>query len=81
MVALEPGRALTVQAVDGLSLRPVQRYTVVPDGDGMATRLRYEIELPVTGWFRLMRPMLARMIPRKWSGYAAALKARLEAAA
>ena len=32
-----------------------------------------------TGWFRMMGWMLRRMIPRKWRGYAQALKAALEA--
>jgi uncharacterized protein YndB with AHSA1/START domain len=71
------GERLTVRAIDGLSLRPVQRFELVAEGD--VTRLRYAIELPVRGWFRLMSPMLRRMIPRKWRGYAAALKRALEA--
>lgn len=71
-----PGALLTVRAIDGLSLRPVQRFELVAEGE--RTRLRYAIELPVRGWFRLMAPMLRRMIPRKWRGYAAALKVAVE---
>jgi uncharacterized protein YndB with AHSA1/START domain len=76
IVEHEPGARLAVRAIDGLSLRPLQRFELAREGD--ATRLRYAIELPVTGWFRMMGWMLRRMIPRKWRGYAQGLKAALE---
>jgi hypothetical protein len=67
---------LAFQAIDGPSVRPLQRFVIEPAG--RSTRVRYEIALPVTGWFRLVRPLLERMIPRKWGGYAIALKLALE---
>ena len=79
VVEYEPGKRLAVQAVDGFSLRPLQRFLL--DAEGEATRLRYQIELPVRGGFILMRPMLALMIPKKWRAYAQALKASVEAEA
>lgn len=77
VVERDPSRRLAVRAVDGLSLRPLQVYSLVAEGDG--TRVRYEIDLPVTGWFLPMTPMLAWMIPQKWRGYAVALKTAVEA--
>ncbi len=73
----DPGRRWSVRAVAGLSLRPVQRFTLEPRGDG--TQLSYEVELAVTGAFRLLTPLLARMIPSKWNGYAERLRLVAEA--
>jgi uncharacterized protein YndB with AHSA1/START domain len=72
IVEYEPARRLTVRAIDGLSLRPTQRYELTPSASG--TIVRYAIELPLRGGFVLMRPMLAAMIPKKWRQYALALK-------
>ncbi len=74
-----PARRLVVRAVDGLALRPTQSFTLERTGDG--TQLTYEIELPVSGWFVLMKPLLARMIPSKWAEYVVQLQQRLEAVA
>lgn len=73
----DPGRRWAVRAVEGLSLRPVQRFVLEPQEGG--TRVSYEIELAVTGAFRLMAPLLAWMIPSRWRGYAERLRLVAEA--
>jgi hypothetical protein len=72
----EPGRVFAVKAIAGLALRPTQRYRVEPTSTGGA-RITYEIDLPVSGGFIVMWPMLAAMIPSKWRGYAGQLAQRL----
>lgn len=71
-----PSTRLVVRATAGLALRPVQRFELAEEGGG--TRLRYFVELPLTGWMRIMSPLLRLMIPRKWRSYAAALRTTLE---
>lgn len=72
VVEREPGRRWVVRAVDGLSLRPTQAFTLTPAAGG--TRFEYAIDLPVTGLFVLMKPLLSRMIPAKWQSYSSTLK-------
>jgi hypothetical protein len=72
----EPERRIVVRAVDGLGLRPTQSFCLEPDGS--TTRLSYDIELPVSGWFLAMKPLLGKMIPSKWAQYADKLRAKLE---
>jgi hypothetical protein len=71
-----PARRLVVRAVDGLALRPTQSFTLERADGG--TRITYEIELPVSGWFVVMKPLLARMIPSKWAEYVVNLQQKLE---
>jgi len=71
-----PGRRWVVRAVAGLALRPTQAFELAPCPAG--TRLSWDIALPVTGGFRLMSPLLGRMIPRKWVEYGANLAKWLE---
>ena len=76
VVALEVGAntmRLVVRAIGGLALRPTQSFTVERADEG-ACRLVYDVVLPLSGRFRLLRPLLARMIPKKWRGYADALR-------
>lgn len=77
LVAFEPGRALTYQAHGGPRVRGICTFTA----EGAGTVLRYTLELHGRGLFRLLRPLLVRVLRGQTRGDLLRLKALLEGAA
>lgn len=76
VTALQANRCLEVTAVAGLNIRPTQRYTLTVDG--VHTTVSMEVHVRTGGVFRLMEPLLPRMISAKWRTYAGRLRELLE---
>jgi len=66
-----------VAAIAGLGIRPTQRY-VVSGRDGNTT-LSIRVTVRTQGLFRLLEPLLPRMIATKWRDYGERLRELLEA--
>src|SRR5438105_15191462 len=63
----EANRTLEVAAIAGLGIRPTQRYSVsASDGN---TSVFIRVTVRTQGLFRLLEPMLPRMIAGKWRTY------------
>ena len=62
VVELEPGRSITITTIESSFPITVTR-SVEPDGEG-GSRVRAEISGDATGFFRIARPLLARMVQR-----------------
>ncbi|MDE3076413.1 MAG: SRPBCC family protein [Chloroflexota bacterium] len=69
---LQPNTSLEVTAVAGLGIRPVQSYTFTA-ANGQTT-MTICVQVRTQGLFRLMEPLLPRMIAAKWRGYAKRLR-------
>lgn len=74
---VEPGRAYTFEAVEGpVAFRSTYRFEPVEAGTRFART--YRVELP--GLARLLEPVMARRMKRRWTADLERLKAVLEAA-
>src|SRR5438477_9991510 len=63
----EANRTLEVVAIAGLGIRPTQRYSV--SGSDGSTSVSIRVTVRTQGLFRLLEPVLPRMIATKWRGY------------
>ena len=73
----EANRTLEVAAIAGLGIRPTQRYSVsASDGN---TSVFIRVTVRTQGLFRLLEPMLPRMIAGKWRTYSERMRELLEA--
>jgi uncharacterized protein YndB with AHSA1/START domain len=77
VTAYDPDATLEVTAVAGLGIRPTQRYSLARSTAG--TDVAIHVEVRTQGAFRLLEPLLPKMIAGKWSAYAQALRERIEA--
>ncbi len=73
----EANKTLEVAAIAGLGIRPTQRYSV-STSDG-STTVAIHVAVRTQGLFRLLEPMLPRMIATKWRTYSERLRQLLEA--
>ena len=79
VVEVEPGRRAVIEAIAGPGVRPTQRFTCHPVDGG--TRVTFRGTIHTLGAYRLVEPLLPRIIRRNWQRYLANLKAQLETAA
>ena len=76
VVAIEPNRREMIENVAGPDVRPIQTFTFERSSNG--TMFTVSVTVRTFGLFRLMEPMMPRMIGKNWDGYLAALKQLLE---
>jgi uncharacterized protein YndB with AHSA1/START domain len=72
----EPNETLEVVAIAGLGIRPTQRYAL-SSSDGTTT-ISIRVTVRTQGLFRLMEPLLPKMIAAKWRNYSDRLRGLLE---
>jgi uncharacterized protein YndB with AHSA1/START domain len=72
----EPNETLEVVAIAGLGIRPTQQYSV--SGGGDTTTISIRVTVSTRGLFRLLEPLLPKMIAAKWHGYGDRLRGLLE---
>jgi uncharacterized protein YndB with AHSA1/START domain len=72
----EANATLEVAAIAGLGIRPTQRYAV-SSRDGNTT-VSIRVTVRTLGLFRLLEPLLPRMIATKWRDYGERLRESLE---
>lgn len=72
----EPNKTLEVVAIAGLGIRPTQRYTVASRGD--TTTISIRVTVRPQRLFRLLEPLLPKMITAKWRSYGDRLRGLLE---
>ncbi len=77
VVDLVPGRSITITTIESSFPITVTR-SVEPDGEG-GSRVRAEVSGDATGFFRIARPLLARMVQRSVDRDYRVLKESLEA--
>src|SRR5437868_7438343 len=68
----EPNATLEVAAVGGLGIRPTQRYSI--SNRHGSTRLSIDVTVRTQGLFRLLEPLLPKMISSKWQTYSERLR-------
>jgi uncharacterized protein YndB with AHSA1/START domain len=76
VAAYEAQRLVEVTAIAGLGIRPTQRYTV--SSSAGSTTVSIQVTVRAQGVFRLLEPLLAKMIAAKWRDYSVRLKTVLE---
>ena len=74
--AFEPNETLEVAAIAGLGIRPTQRYSVASRGDSTTVSIRVTVR--TLGLFRILEPLLPKMIAAKWRDYSDRLRGLLE---
>jgi uncharacterized protein YndB with AHSA1/START domain len=72
----EANQTLEVAAIAGLGIRPTQRYSL-SSHDGHTT-VSIRVTVRTLGVFRVLEPLLPRMIAAKWRDYGKRLRALLE---
>lgn len=72
----EPEHTLEVAAIAGLGIRPTQRYTLSNIVGG--TTVQIHVTVRTRGLFRLLEPLLPRMIAAKWRDYSDRLRGLVE---
>jgi uncharacterized protein YndB with AHSA1/START domain len=72
----EPSKTLEVAATAGLGIRPTQRYDL-SNSDGNTT-VSIRVTVRTRGLFRLLEPLLPKMITAKWRNYSDRLRGLLE---
>jgi uncharacterized protein YndB with AHSA1/START domain len=72
----ELDETLEVAAIGGLGIRPTQRYDL-SDSSGNTT-VSIRITVHTRGLFRLLEPLLPKMIAAKWRNYGNRLRGLLE---
>jgi len=72
----EPNETLEVAAIAGLGIRPIQRYALSSRGDSTTVSIRVTVR--TRGLFRLLEPLLPKMIAAKWRDYSDRLRGLLE---
>jgi uncharacterized protein YndB with AHSA1/START domain len=76
VAVFEPNTTLEVAAIAGLGIRPTQRYTL--SNNAGSTTVEIHVTVRTQGLFRLLEPMLPRMIAAKWRDYSDRLRGMLE---
>ncbi len=74
----EPNETLEVAAIGGLGIRPTQRYTLSNNAGSTHTTVAIHVTVRTQGLFRLLEPLLPRMIAAKWRDYSERLRGLLE---
>ena len=69
-------KKIIVQAVSGPAVRPTQTFSF--NGSGASTILKIHVDATVDGVFKLMRPVLPKMINKNWQKYLKTVKNSLE---
>jgi hypothetical protein len=72
----EPNETLEVAAIAGLGIRPTQRY--VRSSSDRGTTVSIRVTVRTRGPFRLVEPLLPKMIAAKWRDYSDRLRGLLE---
>lgn len=72
----EVNSTLEVTAIGGLGVRPTQRYSVSKQDAQTSVSIRVTVR--TLGLFRLLEPLLPRMIGAKWHSYAELLPVVIE---
>jgi len=72
----EPNKTLEVVAIAGLGIRPTQRYSVSSRGD--TTTISIRVTVRTLGLFRLLEPLLPKIIGAKWRDYSDRLRLLVE---
>ncbi len=72
----EANNTLEVRAIGGLGIRPTQRYSV--SSHDTQTSVSIQVTVRTLGLFRLLEPLLPRMIAAKWRTYAEQLRELVE---
>jgi uncharacterized protein YndB with AHSA1/START domain len=72
----QPNHRVTIQAVAGPGVRPVQNFQFEMTDSG--TRVSFRGDVRTSGLFRLMEPAMPSMFGKLWAGYLANLKRILE---
>lgn len=75
VVEYEPNESEIIQVTAGPGIRPTQTFLF--ESTRMGTRLNFRVDVQTQGLFRLMAPVLPRMIRKKWAGYLVNLKSVL----
>jgi len=73
---LVPNRREVIENTAGPGVRPVQTFEFEPEGSG--TRFTVSVTVRTYGLFRIVEPMMPKMIANNWDGYLAQLKGILE---
>ena len=76
VAVFEPNTTLEVAAIAGLGIRPTQRYTL--SNNAGSTTVEIHVTVRTRGLFRLLEPLLPRMIAAKWRDYGDRLRGLLE---
>jgi hypothetical protein len=72
----EPNTTLEVAAIAGLGIRPTQRFTL--SNKAGSTTVEIHVTVRTQGLFRLLEPLLSKMIATKWREYSGRLRGLLE---
>jgi uncharacterized protein YndB with AHSA1/START domain len=75
VVSFEPDRALAMRGDVG-PMHPTLTYRFEPADGG--TKFTRRIEIKVSGWMKIMQPMIGMMLPKQNQGFLANLKRVLE---
>lgn len=75
VVSLEPNRVLAMRGDVG-PMHPTLTYRFEPADGG--TKFTRRVQIKVSGWMKIMQPMIAMMLPKQNKGFLANLKRVLE---
>ena len=75
VVTFEPNRALAMKGDVG-PMHPTLTYRFEPAGGG--TKFTRRVQISVSGWMKIMQPVMGMMIPKQNKGFLANLKRVLE---
>ena len=67
IVEFIPNKKIVIEAQSGMPLLPTQEFTFTPQGN--KTKVDLEVTMKVSGFFRLMQPMLPKQLKKIWAGY------------
>lgn len=76
VAVFELHKTLEVAAIAGLGIRPTQRYTLANNAG--STTVEIHVTVRTQGLFRLLEPLLPKMIGAKWRNYSDRLRGLLE---
>ena len=76
VTVFEANKTLEVAAIAGLGIRPTQRYSVSSNAGSTTVSIRVTVR--AQGLFRVLEPLLPRMIASKWRDYSERLRKLLE---
>ena len=72
----DPNHREVIENIAGPGVRPTQSFTFTPSGN--STMLNVHVSVRTHGLFRLLEPLLPKMIGKNWDGYLETLKNKLE---
>jgi uncharacterized protein YndB with AHSA1/START domain len=75
VVTFEPARMQVMRGDIG-PMHPTLTYLLEPSGGG--TKFTRRVQITVSGWMKLMQPMMGMMLPKQNKGFLANLKRVLE---